>query len=88
MQRERDATMANEPERSDASMDAASGYRFDRLKTGLVLRDMYFTRKDPRPGDRIGDFDLPTLDGGRFRFDDSRRDRPGAPRVRLVHLPP
>ncbi len=36
----------------------------------LVLRDMYFSKDDPGPGDRVPDFDLPTLGGGRFRSTD------------------
>ncbi len=52
--------------------DAGAGekYRFDRLTTGLVMHDMYYTRSDPGPGDRVPDFDLATTDGGRFRRDD------------------
>jgi hypothetical protein len=36
----------------------------------LVLKDMYFSKDDPGPGDRVPDFDLPTLGGGRFRSTD------------------
>ena len=50
--------------------DAALGYPFDHLRIGLVLRDMYFTNHDPGPGDHVPDFDLPTLEGGRFRSAD------------------
>ncbi len=56
--------------RTRTSTDAASAYRFERLRTGLVLRDMYFTARDPRPGDPVPEFDLRTLDGGRFRSAD------------------
>ena len=45
-------------------------YRFDRLTLRHILPDMYFRRGDPGPGDQIVDFDLPTLDGGRFRSAD------------------
>lgn len=62
--------MAHTPDQSDASAPSGNGYRFDRLKIGLILRDMYFTKTDPRPGDPVPDFDLPTLDGGRFRSAD------------------
>ena len=31
---------------------------------------MYYSRGDPGPGDRVPDFDLPTLGGGRFRSSD------------------
>ncbi len=54
----------------DAPPPGASAYRYDRVRLGLVLRDMYFTKTDPSPGQRIVDFDLPTLDGGRFRSRD------------------
>ncbi len=45
------------------------GGKRDWLAAALptVLRDMYFSRDDPGPGDRVPDFDLPTLGGGRFR---------------------
>ena len=45
-------------------------YRFERLALPLVMRDMYFSKDDPGPGDRVPDFDLQTLDGGRFRSTD------------------
>lgn len=35
-----------------------------------VLRDMYFSSSDPGPGDRVPEFDLPTVGGGRFRSSD------------------
>ena len=45
-------------------------YRFERLVLGTVIKDMYFGKNDPGPGDRVPDFDLPMLDGGRFRSSD------------------
>lgn len=42
-------------------------YRFERLALSIILRDLYFSRDDPGPGDRVLEFDLPTIDGGRFR---------------------
>ncbi len=51
-------------------LDAGESYRFDRLTTRLVVHDMYFTRSDPGPGDRVPDFDMATTDGGRFRRGD------------------
>jgi hypothetical protein len=47
-----------------------SQYRFDRLTLPIVLKDLYFTRRDPGPGDRAPEFDLPTVGGGRFRSGD------------------
>jgi hypothetical protein len=35
-----------------------------------VLKDLRFEKADPGPGDRVPEFDLPTLDGGRFRSRD------------------
>ncbi len=55
-----------------ADRDPESGrrYRFRRFTIPIVLRDMYFKKDDPGPGDRVPDFDLPTLGGGRFRSTD------------------
>lgn len=68
--------MARNADSPEASSTGASTYRFDRLRLGLVLRDMYFTKTDPGPGDRIVDFDLPTLDGERFRSQDLSETAP------------
>ena len=51
-------------------------YRFEHLSLPLVLNDLYFTNDDPGPGDRVPDFDLPTLRGGRFTFADLRETGP------------
>jgi len=67
------ARIAEDPETPPTG---ASAYRFDRLRLGLVLRDLYFTKTDPGPGERIVDFDLPTLDGGRFRSEDLSKTAP------------
>ena len=56
--------------RSDDSQDVGQRYRFDHLALPLVLKDLYYSRDDPGPGDRVPDFDLPTLGGGRFRSTD------------------
>jgi len=56
--------------RNEDSQDAGRSYRFDHLALRLVLKDMYFNRDDPGPGDRVPDFDLPTSGGGRFRSAD------------------
>ncbi len=57
-------------EQTRGSLDVGRRYRFDHLALPLVLRDMYFSKDDPGPGDRVPDFDLPTLGGGRFRSTD------------------
>ncbi len=50
--------------------DVGQRYRFEHLALPTVLRDMYYSKNDPGPGDRVPDFDLPTLGGGRFRSAD------------------
>jgi thiol-disulfide isomerase/thioredoxin len=50
--------------------DAGRRYRFERLSLPIVLRDLHFSKDDPGPGDRVPDFDLPTVGGGRFRSSD------------------
>ena len=57
-------------EQTADSLDAGRQYRFEHLALPLVLKDMYFRKDDPGPGDRAPDFDLPTLGGGRFRSTD------------------
>ena len=57
-------------ERTEGSLEIGRRYRFEHLALPLVLRDMYFSKDDPGPGDRVPDFDLPTLGGGRFRSTD------------------
>jgi thiol-disulfide isomerase/thioredoxin len=61
---------ASGQKRSEDSQDAGQRYRFEHLALRLVLGDMYFSKDDPGPGDRVPDFDLPTLGGGRFRSTD------------------
>ena len=61
---------ASGQKQSEDSQDAGRSYRFDHLALPLVLHDMYYSKGDPRPGDRVPDFDLPTLGGGRFRSAD------------------
>jgi thiol-disulfide isomerase/thioredoxin len=45
-------------------------YRFTRLALPMVLKDMYYRDSDPGPGDRVPEFDLPLVEGGRFRSAD------------------
>jgi len=47
-----------------------SAYRFERFTTALLIDDMFFRADAPGAGDPVPAFDLPTLDGGRFRSDD------------------
>ncbi len=57
-------------ERTKDSQDIGRRYRFEHLALPTVLKDMYYSKDDPGPGDRVPDFDLPTLGGGRFRSTD------------------
>ncbi len=62
--------MTIEAKRTEDSQDNGRRYRYDRLQLRLVLRDLYFSKDDPGPGDRVPDFDLPAVGGGRFRSAD------------------
>lgn len=53
---------------SAAQADVGQRYRFEHLTLPTVLRDMYFCSNDPGPCDRVPEFDLPTVSGGRFRL--------------------
>ena len=55
---------------TDRDVAAGMRYRLEHLSMPVVLGDMSFGTDDLGPGDRIPDFDLPTLDGGRFRSAD------------------
>ena len=57
-------------ERHEDTPDAGRQYRFEHLSLPLVLKDLYFTRDDPGPDDKVPAFDLPTLGGSRFRSTD------------------
>ena len=59
-----------EAERTGDSQDVGRRYRFEHLALPTVLRDMYYSRGDPGPGDLVPDFDLLTLGGGHFRSTD------------------
>ncbi len=67
---------ASMQKRTEDSQDVGRRYRFKHLALPTVLRDMYYRGGDPRPGDRVPDFDLPTLGGGRFRSADLRETGP------------
>ena len=56
--------------RSEDPPGAGKRYRFERLTLPIVLKDLRFDKADPGPGDRVPEFDLPTLGGGRFRSRD------------------
>ncbi len=45
-------------------------YAYDTFTTGLILEDMYFRSSDPGPGDKVPEFDLELIAGGRLHSDD------------------
>jgi thiol-disulfide isomerase/thioredoxin len=57
-------------ERTEDATDVGQRYRFEHLALPIVLRDLRFSQGDPGPGDRVPEFDLPTVGGGRFRSGD------------------
>ena len=57
-------------QRTKDTEEVGRRYRFDHLSLSDVMKDLYYSRDDPGPGDRAPDFDLPTLGGGRFRSAD------------------
>jgi len=73
----RDGHLAPSSEaRPERTTDEGTRYRFQHLALPLVLEDMYFSKGDPGPGDRVPGFDLPTLGGGRFRSRDLAQTGP------------
>ena len=52
------------------SEEVGQRYRYDHVSLSDVMKDMYYSKDVPGPGDRVPDFDLPTLGGGRFRSAD------------------
>jgi len=47
-------------------MTPASQYLYDHVTTKVLMDDMSFGDDAPRPGDRLPEFDLPTVDGDRI----------------------
>ncbi|GGL58751.1 TlpA family protein disulfide reductase [Planomonospora parontospora] len=58
------------PPPAAAPARSADAYRFTRFRTRLLIDDLTFDRHAPGPGRPVPDFDLPTLDGDRFRSGD------------------
>lgn len=50
-------------------------YNYDTFRRHMVKEDMHFAG-GPEPGQLAPDFDLPTVDGGRFRLSDYRGKQP------------
>jgi hypothetical protein len=53
----------------------AENYNYDTFKKEMVQKDLHFPG-GPGPGSPAPDFNLPTLDGRRFRLSDYRGERP------------
>lgn len=62
--------------RTEDFKDGGQRYRFERLALPMVLKDLHFSKDDPGPGDRVPEFDLPTVGGGRFRSSDLAQTGP------------
>ncbi len=45
-------------------------YPYDTFTTRLILQDLAFTARDPKPGDAVPTFDLPVAQGWHFRSAD------------------
>jgi hypothetical protein len=63
-------------DRAEDAKAAGQRYRFERLSLPMVLADLHFSKDDPGPGDRVPEFDLPTVGGGRFRSTDLAESGP------------
>ncbi|MBM3219553.1 MAG: hypothetical protein FJZ38_12910 [Candidatus Rokubacteria bacterium] len=50
------------------------GYNYDTFRRHMMKEDMHFGG-GPKPGEPAPDFDLPTIDGGRFCLS-AHRGRP------------
>lgn len=57
-------------------LDSTQGedYRFDRLRTSLILQDMRFSQDSLKPGEKLPDFELLTPDGEPIRAQDLMSD--------------
>lgn len=45
-------------------------YAYEHVSSDILSEDMQFRDSAPKPGDRLPEFDLPTVDGGRLRTSD------------------
>lgn len=54
---------------------AEESYNYDTFRRDMVQKDMSFDG-GPRPGELAPDFDLPMINGGRFRLSAHRGERP------------
>jgi len=51
-------------------MTSATEYLYDHVTQKVLMEDMSFGARAPRPGERLPQFDLPSVDGGRVRSTD------------------
>ncbi len=63
-------------EKTKGSVNSGRNYRFERFRMTEGLKDMVYTKSVPRPGDKIPDFDLQTLDGKTFSSSDLKETGP------------
>jgi len=61
---------ASGQKRTEDAPGVGQRYRYEHVALRSILGDMYYSKDAPGPGDRVPDFDLPTLGGGRFRSTD------------------
>jgi hypothetical protein len=57
-------------------MTSATEYLYDHVTQKVLMEDMSFSERAPRPGDRIPRFDLPSVDGGRISIADIAGRKP------------
>ncbi len=57
-------------------MKAATEYLYDHVTPKVLMEDMAFGEDAPRPGDRLPEFDLPSVDGEHVRSADLVGKRP------------
>lgn len=55
-----------DPSPAGTAPGSGKAYRFERFRLPLLLDDLRFGPTAPAPGDRLPEFDLATLDDGRF----------------------
>jgi hypothetical protein len=58
-----------------SNLVAAQPYNYDTFRRHMVKEDMQF-RGGPEPGQPAPDFDLPTVDGHRFRLREYQGKQP------------
>ena len=63
-------------EKTHGPVNSGRNYRFERFRMTEGLKDMVYTKSVPRPGDKIPDFELQTLDGNTFSSSDLKDTGP------------